>query len=106
MAPPVGERHISVPFPTSVLCVRVPGRILSCLRVCSSHGHRGMQILAQNEAFLEPCRESLGEAIGDESPSLVLGKKILFSSTVTKEEIEKSFVEQSTFHLKNPGKIK
>lgn len=35
-----------------------------------------------------------------------LWKKILFSSTVVKEEIEKSFVEQSTFHLKNPGKIK
>lgn len=35
-----------------------------------------------------------------------LWKKILFSSTVIEEEIEKSFVEQSTFHLKNPGKIK
>lgn len=29
-----------------------------------------------------------------------------FNSTVVEEEIEKSFVEQSTFHLKNRGKIK
>lgn len=67
-----------------------------------------MQILCwvPDEAFLVLCCGSLVEAIGDESPSLALTKKILFSSTVVEEEIEKSFVEQSTFHLKNPGKIK
>lgn len=70
--------------------------------------HPGTQVLcqAQDGAFPASCCKSLGEAIGDESPSLALMKKILFSSTVAKEEIEKSFVEQSTFHLKNPGKIK
>jgi len=78
------------------------------LDVRSSCDHLGMQILsrAQDEAFPVSCRESHREAVEDESPPLALTKNILFSSTVVEEEIEKSFVEQSTFHLKNPGKIK
>lgn len=78
MSPPVVNVTSTSHFP--YLFDVLLGWILKCLGVCSSHDHPGMQILyqAQDEALPASCRESLGEAVGDESPTVVLTKKTTY----------------------------